>query len=316
MILTVTMNASVDITYIMNDFRLNETNRVDNIRKTAGGKGLNVTRVLAQTGAGVFASGLAGGTTGAFIERQLQSTGIPHQFFMTENESRNNISIISGGCYTEILEKGSPVSQAELEGFLHLYRKLLRDAGTVVLSGSLPAGVPDDFYGQLIQEAAQAGVRALLDTSGRYLKAGISSACKPFLIKPNEKEIGDLSGMPVNPGDPEQIMKTLLSPVFDGIPYVLVSLGKHGGVLRHEDTFWNITVPQIEAVNPIGSGDSVMAGIAGSLDQNDGMMDAIRRGMTFGVLNAMEPLPGKLNLQRYTEIHDGIRIAEIQQCTL
>ncbi len=308
MILTVTMNTSVDITYVMETLKTDAVNRVSDVRKAAGGKGLNVTRVLKQTGEDVTASGLVGGTTGSFIKKELAGQGIPCRFLETGVESRNNISILHGGTDMEILEKGNPVGPETADAFADLYKGLLEDADIVTISGSLPPGLPPDYYGRLVKIAAEKGKKVLLDTSGVSLKEALACEAKPFLIKPNEDELEALTGSKVDPEDAAGLRKLLRHPLLENIPMVMVSLGAAGALVRCDDQIFRALVPRVPAVNPIGSGDSVIAGLAAGLCRGEDTETILRRGMTYGVLNALDPLPGHLDMTHFQEIYNQIKI--------
>lgn len=308
MILTVTMNASVDITYVMDELKTDAVNRVANVTKTAGGKGLNVTRVLKQVHADVTAAGLAGGCNGKFIQRELKRQGISSEFCEIASESRNNISIIHGKHCTEILERGEKVQKEELQRFCGQYERLLDNASTVVLSGSLPQGAAPDFYASLVKTALQKKRKVILDTSGDCLRESLHSVYKPFLIKPNEKELEELTGQKLRFQDKAAIKNVLSLELFWGIEYVVVSMGASGAIVKQGDVFYRVTVPRIDAVNPIGSGDSVIAGIALSFDRGEAAEEAIKRGMTFGVLNALEAAPGKLKLECYEDVISKVEV--------
>lgn len=311
MILTVTMNASVDITYVMEHFLINETNRVQNIKKNAGGKGINVTRVLNQVGAKVLASGVIAGSTGQFIEQQLAEQGIPQEFYKAKGESRNNISIIQGGNQTEILESGPVLSLDDLSGYRSLFERLLGQADTIAISGSLPRGVPDDYYAQLIAAANRNGKKVLLDASGSTLEASLRGASKPLLIKPNRNELADLLQKEIDLDNIEGLKQDLCSEQFAGIEWIVLSLGPAGALIKKQNRFYRAVVPDVRVINPIGSGDSVIAGLAQGIDRADTTKEIITRGMTFGVLNAMEERPGFLNLAAREEVSRAVKITDI-----
>ncbi|EEG49775.1 1-phosphofructokinase family hexose kinase, partial [Blautia hydrogenotrophica] len=249
-----------------------------------------------------------GGCNGQFIQRELKRQGIPCEFCEITAESRNNISIIHGKHCTEILERGEKVQKEELQRFCKQYERLLDDAGTVVLSGSLPQGATSDFYAGLVQTALQKNRKVILDTSGDCLRESLHSVYKPFLIKPNEKELEELTGQKLYFQDEAAIKNVLSSELFQGIECVVVSLGASGAVVKQRDTFYRVSVPQIDAVNPIGSGDSVIAGMALSFDHGEAVEDAIKRGMAFGVLNALEAAPGKLKLECYEDVISKVEV--------
>lgn len=139
------MNPSVDISYPLSTLKLDDVNRIDQVRKTAGGKGLNVTRVISQLGEDVLATGIIGGTIGDFIIQELQKDGINSQFLKTEKESRNCIAILHEGMQTEILESGPTLTLEEGQAFLETFTELLSKVSLITVSGSLPKGLSHDF---------------------------------------------------------------------------------------------------------------------------------------------------------------------------
>lgn len=187
MILTVTMNPSIDISYPLDVLQLDTVNRVAEVSKTAGGKGLNVTRVLSEIKDPVATTGLLGGRTGQFILDHL-GEGIEERFFEIAGDTRNCIAILHEGKQTEILEKGPTISEKEGQDFLDHYRHLVDQVEVVAISGSLPAGLPVDYYASLVKIAKDAGKPVVLDCSGASLEAAIQAAVKPTVIKPNNEE--------------------------------------------------------------------------------------------------------------------------------
>lgn len=159
-----------------------------------------------------------------------------------------------------------------------------------------------------MQTALQKNRKVILDTSGDCLRESLHSVYKPFLIKPNEKELEELTGQKLYFQDEAAIKNVLSSELFQGIECVVVSLGASGAVVKQRDTFYRVSVPQIDAVNPIGSGDSVIAGMALSFDHGEAVEDAIKRGMAFGVLNALEAAPGKLKLECYEDVISKVEV--------
>ena len=150
MILTITMNPSVDISYQLEKVTINKVNRTSHVKKTAGGKGLNVTRVLNQYEEKVLATGLLGGPLGSFIIRELEDVNIRHQFFQISSDTRNCIAILHENNQTEVLESGPIITQEEQEEFIKHVKQLLDLVDIVVVSGSLPIGFSPDFYARLI----------------------------------------------------------------------------------------------------------------------------------------------------------------------
>ena len=139
MILTVTMNPSIDISYPLKKLEIDEVNRVKNVYKTAGGKGLNVSRVIRLANREVTATGIIGGFLGGYIEKHLYDENIVHNFYKIDQESRNSIAILhDNGKQTEILENGPTISSGDAENFLSYFDDISRNYNLVTMSGSLP----------------------------------------------------------------------------------------------------------------------------------------------------------------------------------
>ena len=194
MILCVNPNAAIDKTVIVRPFRLDAIHRPELVMALPGGKGCNVARALRTLGENPVVTGWVGGFAGGYIEAGLHAEGIETAFIHTEAESRTCLSILDpdGGTLTEIYERGEPVPASDVEALLGLFREAIRGAQAVTLSGSLPAGVPLDFYARLIELARAASVPALLDSSGEALRLGLAAG--PHLIKPNRAEFVELAG--------------------------------------------------------------------------------------------------------------------------
>lgn len=303
MILTVTLNPAVDISYKLDQFSLDTVNRVSDVSKTAGGKGLNVTRVLQQLGQDIAATGFLGGSLGAFIHEEL--TGIEDYFVPIEGDTRNCIAVIHEGQQTEILESGPVISAEEAALFLEEFSKHMQKVDIVTISGSLPKGLANDFYEKIIKIAGDNPV--LLDTKGELLKKTINS--KPFLIKPNVDELGDLLGKNI---DAEaEIVNALRMTRFDDIPWVVVTNGSGSSFVKHSGTIYRVTIPNVDAVNPVGSGDSVIAGFAAGLARGLTDVELIKFGLTIGVLNAMEEKTGHVNLDKLDWCVEQINVERI-----
>ena len=213
MILTVTMNPSIDISYPLEELKIDTVNRVSEVSKTAGGKGLNVTRVLAEIGDNVAATGLIGGTNGEFLLRNLHQAVQP-LFYNISGDTRNCIAILHEGKQTEILEAGPTITADEANGFLHHFKSLMESAEVVSISGSLPTGLPVEYYIQLVEIANQAGNKVVLDCSGAALEAVLKSDVKPTAIKPNNEELSQLLGREVSK-DLDELKAVLSEPLFD-----------------------------------------------------------------------------------------------------
>ena len=194
MILTVTLNSSIDKLYLMESVHPETVMRVKEVHNTAGGKGLNVSRVAAGLGEPVTAMGFTGGFNGRYLESLITQPLVRRAFTHVAGETRCCINCwdLSDGHSTEYLEPGQPVTQEEIRLFLADFEKQLPAAKVVTISGSVPKGVPEDFYRELIRRCREAGIPVLVDTSGKLLIGAVAE--KPTFIKPNEDEIAQLTG--------------------------------------------------------------------------------------------------------------------------
>lgn len=309
MILTVTLNPSIDISYQLEDLAIDTVNRVIDVRKTPGGKGLNVARVLNDLGESVSASGCIGGELGDFIVHHLPET-IEKRFFKIAGDTRNCIAILHDGKQTEILEQGPLVDPDEADGFVNHFKYILDGVDVVTMSGSLPAGMPDDYYGRLIRLANAFGKKTVLDCSGNALKSVLEGDDKPTVIKPNRDELAQLLDREVSK-DVDDLKAVLNQPLFAGIEWIIVSLGADGAFAKHYDTFYKVDIPKIEVLNPVGSGDSTVAGIASGLANHEDDQALLTKANVLGMLNAQEKTTGHVNMANYDNLYQKLAVREV-----
>lgn len=310
MILTLTLNPSVDISYPLNQFNLDTVNRVSQTSKTAGGKGLNVTRVLSEFGEDVIASGFLGGALGQYIEEQIETTRIKQAFFKIKGETRNCIAILHEGQQTEILEKGPTIELRESEEFKSHLLKLFKETDVAVMSGSLPKGLNTDYYTDIVRLAKEQGILTILDSSGQSLEEVLISNVKPTVIKPNIYELSQLLKYKVI-SDIKELKTAVSQPIFNDIEWIIVSLGSEGAFAKHNHKFYKVNIPNIKVVNPVGSGDSTVAGIASALIHQQTDEELLKKANAFGMLNAMEQQTGHINTDKFDEIFKQIEVIEV-----
>ncbi|MDQ6601021.1 tagatose-6-phosphate kinase [Bacillus salipaludis] len=310
MILAVTMNPSVDISYPIQDFKLDDVNRVKDARKTAGGKGVNVARVVSQLGEDVLATGVLGGTIGDYITQELNKSGIKNNFFRINQESRNCIAILHEGMQTEILESGPTLSVDEGEAFLRKYEELLSKASLVTISGSLPRGLGSDFYLKMVEMGREKGTPVIVDTSGESLKQVLTHTVKPFAIKPNIHELIQLFDMELNENI-RNLKQLLAIELFHGIEWIVVSMGAEGALVKQNNEYYQVHIPKIDVVSPVGSGDATVAGLAVALKQKQDVPAVLKTAMATGILNTMEAGTGYINLVKFSSIFELIEVRKI-----
>lgn len=310
MILTITLNPSVDIAYQLDTFHLDTVNRVENVQKTAGGKGLNVTRVLKQIGEDVVATGFIGGEIGSYVKKQLTRNDIKNSFVEIGSETRNCIAVLHDGKQTEILEQGPTIQEHEALNFIEHLEIILNNVDVVVISGSLPKGLASNYYVEIVELCKKCGVAVVLDCSGEALKKVLESQQRPTVIKPNTEELSQLIGKEVT-DDIQELKSVLSGQLFQGIDWIVVSLGAKGAFAKHKDKFYRVRIPKIKVVNPVGSGDSTVAGIAAGLVHALPEAELLKNANVLGMLNAQEEQTGYVNLENAESLYSQIEVEEV-----
>lgn len=282
--LTVTPNAALDKTYLLDRFVLDRVHRPKETRVLAGGKGVNVARVLRTLGGKATATGFLGGNIGREIREKLAAEGIPEAFVEVAGESRLCLAVIdtTARTQTEINETGPEITAASRERFRARFETLLADAAWVAFCGSLPPGVPPDFYRDLILLAREHGVKSALDTSGDALRIGLEAA--PDIVKPNAVEVSTLLGREIETvGEAATAGRELLAM---GVKMAAITLGRCGAVAVTAAGAWFAEPPQVEFHSAVGSGDAFLAGLLHTIEEGRPAADALRQGTAAGAANA------------------------------
>lgn len=313
MILTVTMNPSVDISYPIEEFKFDSVNRCKSVSKTAGGKGLNVSRVIHLLNEDLAATGIVGGFLGKFIQKELDQTQIAHHFYEIEEESRNCIAILHNDMQTEILESGPTITKTQQQEFLHTFQSLLKDVDVVTISGSLPNGIDPSFYNRMLDECYSHNIPVLLDSSGSSLEESLNHQHKPYLIKPNLEELKQLTLQEDKELSLSDLIDLLEQPLFKSIPIVVVSMGKDGAFVKWKEDYYKINIPTIPVINPVGSGDATLAGLAVAIKSNQTPIDTLKTAMTTGMLNTLEEKTGYIDRTKFDYYFNQIHVEKINK---
>lgn len=310
MILTITANPSVDISYNIENLKIDDVNRVELVNKDAGGKGIHVSYVLSELGENVINSGFVGGKLGEFIEKRLDERKISHDFIKLEDETRNCIAIIHDNNQTEILEKGPKLELEKEKEFLNHLEKISKNIEIINISGSLPKGLDASFYQKIIKFAKENKIFVSLDTSGNTLKEIVKGEIKPDLIKPNETEIKDIIEKEF-PENEEEIRKIFEKSQLKDITYVIISQGKDGAIFKIKNKIYKAIVPKVKAINPVGSGDSTLAGALSAIYNKEDDEDFIKKSMTCGLLNVLNEEIAHININDFDKYKEKIEIKEL-----
>lgn len=299
MILTVSLNPAVDKTCEIERVQPGTVNRFKSAVSVAGGKGINVTKILRQFHVPVMAVGFLGGTGGKLIEEAMEELGVECHFTKIKGQTRTNVNILAAdGSVTELLEPGPVIREKELAEFRKQFSGGLEICEMVVLSGSVPEGVPADIYRQLIEECHQAGCKVILDTSGEALREGLPA--KPDLLKPNLKELEYLLGKKMDSAKRFAEETTRLCE--QGVGKLVVSLGAEGLFYADQNQDIYQAAKQVKAVNTVGCGDTVVASLCMSELAGDDPETALQKAAALAAANATTMENGRIPLETYLEL--------------
>ena len=282
MITTVTLNVSVDKAYYIKGIVVPGTvARVQKCVNSAGGKGLNVSRIIDFCGEEVLATGFAGGFNGAYVEDMLKKDGIPSRFTKTQSETRSCINILED------------------------FDRIVDESDIITISGSIPAGVQKDIYATLVKMIKNKGKKVILDTSGDYLKEGIKAG--PTMVKPNDEELEALLGIKIeNRYQTIDAAKEMREKY--GIEYVVVSLGGDGALVVCEEGIFHGKPPKLKAVNTVGCRDSMVGAFAVAFKQGKEIQDALSYAIAVSAANAINPETGHIRMEDVENILPEVTI--------
>ncbi|MCX4447743.1 1-phosphofructokinase family hexose kinase [Streptomyces sp. NBC_01789] len=308
MILTVTLNTALDLTYGVPALVPHSSHRVTDLSERPGGKGLNVARVLTALGHDTVVTGFAGGATGAVLRDLLaalpgQKGALTDALVPVSGDTRRTLAVVDAatGDTTQFNEAGPHVTADEWAAFLDAYAGLLETADAVALCGSLPPGIHVGAYGELVRLARAARVPVLLDTSGEPLRRGI--AARPDLIKPNSDELAQLTGS----RDP---LRATRDARRRGAHGVIASLGPDGMLAVTPDGVWRAAPPAPVKGNPTGAGDSAVAGLLSGLVESLSWPDRLRRAVALSTATVLAPTAGDFDRTAYEELLPRVAIEE------
>ena len=286
MIYTVTLNPALDKTVEIPSLTVDAVNRITSMRTDPGGKGINVSKVIQKLGGASVAAGILGGDTGRAILSALTEMGLTTLFHFVEGETRTNMKIIDPDNHTntDINEPGVTVSEEILEKLLEELLAKVTKEDIVVISGSMPKGSPKDTYYTWTKAFREKGAKVILDADGDLLKAGLKAS--PYLIKPNNHELGALTGRALE--TPEEIAETAAELMKEyGIGKVVVSMGGDGAVYVTKDKTIYAEGLKVPVGSTVGAGDSVVAALAVSEEEGKTLEETVRLSTAVGAANVM-----------------------------
>lgn len=285
MIYTVTLNPALDKTVEIPGMALDTVNRITAMRTDPGGKGINVSKVIAKLGGDSVALALLGGGTGRAIADALEEMGLRCELQFVEGETRTNLKVVDpvNHTNTDLNEPGISVTPAVLDGLLDRLIGLIQPGDLVVLSGSLPKGAPGDTYYTWVARCKEAGAKVFLDADGALLAEGLRAA--PDLVKPNQDELSRLVGHPLE--TVEALADAAGALLADGVQKVVVSMGGKGALYVTRDTVLYAEGLKVPVGSTVGAGDSVVAALAVAETQGLSLEDTVRLSTATGAANVM-----------------------------
>ena len=283
MIYTLTLNPSIDYVLRIDEFLDGETLRSNSEEKYPGGKGIMVSKLLKNLGEKSVNIGFLGGFTGDFIRKKLNDLGIEEDFTIIEDDSRINVKL-KYETETEINAQGPQIKEEEIEEFLN-YLDQLQEDDFVIISGSIPKSLGDDFYRVIVNLLEMNNVRFALDTSGKKLFK--LSSYKPFLVKPNKKELEEIFDDEID--SDEKIVKYARKLIDQGAENVIVSLGKDGSIFFDNSIAYKAKPIEGKLINSVGSGDSMVAGYIYGYMKGLSKIDSYKLAVSCGSATAFSP---------------------------
>lgn len=280
MIYTLTLNPSLDYIVELDQVTLGELNRTKNESKFPGGKGINVSQVLKRLDVDSKALGFLGGFTGDYIEGFLKSLEIHTEFVRIKEDTRINVKLKSEQ-ETEINATGPSITKENFEALKSKIRELTRE-DLLVLAGSIPSSMPDCTYEELVKICNESGTKFVVDAEGDLLKKVLP--LKPFLIKPNHHELGDLFDTVITTC--EEVIPYGRELIKKGAQNVIVSLADKGAVLINKDIALIASVPKGQVQSSVGAGDSMVAGFIATYQKTKSIEEAFRFSVASGSATA------------------------------
>jgi tagatose 6-phosphate kinase len=309
MILAVCLNPALQRTLHFQSLEFDRVNRAKSIVISTGGKGVNVARVASTLGADVLLLTLLGGTHGREVKAHLKKEGILFHAIPVRGNTRICTTLLDpeNGTQTELVEESEPVTKEDVQRADRTFERLLPRCSLVILSGTAPKGFPDTVYGKWIAMATRTHVPSILDAPMKLAENGLAS--KPWLFKPNWHEMETLLGVTVrSESEAGKAMESLRSR---GAQNVLVTKEGPLALALTGSGFFRILSTDLNVVNPIGSGDSIAAGIGAAFLRGKSLPEALRFGMACGGANVLTPLAGTVRKKDVRTLLKDIRIQPI-----
>jgi tagatose 6-phosphate kinase len=283
MIITITLNTMLDKTVYVGKIEKGKIQRAERVEAVAGGKGVNVSRQLKVLGCRTIATGFYGGAIGKIIGQLMSDEGLCHDFIAVHSCTREGVTYREAdGTVTAVFELPHEIEKSEADELVAKCVRLASKSSWVIFSGSSPHRNADSVYREIMDAIADTGVRTVLDTYGEPLRRAIGA--RPYLFKPNKHEYEATFGVEL---DTEQSVRRALDDMIGrGVHCVMLTDGHHDAYIGTPEGHWIVRPPDIEAVNPTGSGDAMIAGFIYAQERRLPFEDSCLIAVAAGAANA------------------------------
>jgi 6-phosphofructokinase 2 len=288
MIVTITMNPAVDKSTSVNKLVAEKKMRCSEMVTEAGGGGINVSKALKELGGGSLAVFPSGGINGKLIEKYLQTLNINYETIPIEKETRENIVVRENGTNLQyrFVMPGASLTEQEAQSCLQIVQQLQPVPDYIVASGSLPPGLPENFFARMAKIAKQLNARFIIDTSGIPLQLAAKEGV--YLLKPNLSELCTLAG--VNYLQLNEVKDAALNVIKkEQCEVMVVSMGPAGAMLVTHNSCEQVPAPTVKKQSTVGAGDSMVAGVVFMLSQGSSLQEIVRFGVACGTAATMNP---------------------------
>lgn len=308
MIVTLTINPAIDRTIAVDRLAFDDRAYILSSKDSPGGRGINASYVIHSFGGRTHAIIPAGGERGEQFRLYMSGCGFPVTTVDISKDIRLNLTITDRhGLTVKLNEAGPRIGKHELQGIEAAVDAQLEGASWLMLCGSLPPGVPSEFYAKLIERARSRGVKTLLDTDGEALSQGIEAG--PAMVAPNQQEAERLLNTVLLTRSNSMAAVRRIQAM--GAESVVLSLGSRGAIGATAEEMWEAVPPRVDAISPIGSGDAMAAALMWSMHNGDDFEQALRWGVAAGTASARLPGMTFASLAQATEIREEVDLRRV-----
>jgi 1-phosphofructokinase family hexose kinase len=309
LIVTLTVNPAIDHIISVDRLAFEDRAYVNSSRESAGGRGINASRVIQSFGGQTTAVLISGGDSGKRLEQHLAGCGYPVAVVPVRNDIRTNLTITDKqGLTVNLNEAGPTLNKTELAHVERVVRKCLRNAAWLMVCGSLPPGVPASFYARIITLARKAKVKTLLDADGDPLREGLDA--HPAVVTPNQQEAERLVGRTLLTRANLLAAATQIRAM--GAESVVLSVGSRGAIGAFDGKLVEVLPPRVDAVCPIGAGDALAAAFTWASSRGVSLTEAMRWGVAAGTASARLPGMNFATLRQTEEIFQQVEVRRVE----